>query len=420
MSSNWVNLTLAEVADTNPRPEKGKYADDLEVSFVPMRLMQKDGTFEAAESRTFGELKKGYTFFAENDVLFAKITPCMENGKIGVARRLVNGIGFGTTEFHVVRAGEKVTPRFLLHFLRQGRVLNAAAANMKGTAGQKRLPIGWLRALPISVPPLAEQKRIVAKIDELFSDIDAGNAALVASKRDVAACHQATLNALVLGTLDNPDCARVLRDGKPVLPEGWRWTTLGEVSEVVKYGTGDKAQSEETSIPVLRILNVKQGQIVAADLKYMPESWADLDKYRLCKGDLLFIRTNGSRDLVGTAAMYAGHPENAVCASYLITVRLDACLAMPEFVLHCLNSAFGRGYIASVVSQVGQANVNGTKLKAFPIPLPPLSEQARLSAQADEMLSQLEALQADVMLAARQSDQLRQSVLAAAFSGQLI
>jgi type I restriction enzyme S subunit len=312
-----------------------------------------------------------------------------------------------------------LSPRFLKYYLESAVGNRSIVGGMGGTA-IKRIILKRIRQTSVPVPPMDEQQQIVAKIDELFSDVDAGNVALADAERGVVACRQATLNALVLGSLNDPSFARRSENGKPVLPSGWRWTTLGEISEMVQYGTGDKAQVQKTDVPVLRIGNIKSGRVITDDLKYMPVAWGDLDAYLLRDGDLLFIRTNGSRSLVGTAALFKGGPRNAVFASYLIRARLNPQVAVPEFALYCLNSAFGRGYIASVVSQVGQANVNGAKLKAFPIPLPPLEEQLRLVAEADEMLTQLDALAREVRETARESEQLRQSILAAAFSGQLI
>jgi len=106
-SAPWPRVPLTKAVDLNPKPERGSLSDDLEVSFVPMAAVEaRTGVIDTSTVRKYAEVKKGYTYFRDGDVLFAKITPCMENGKMAVARQLRNGIGFGSTEFHVLRPRE--------------------------------------------------------------------------------------------------------------------------------------------------------------------------------------------------------------------------------------------------------------------------------------------------------------------------
>jgi len=120
--------------------------------------------------RRIAEVEKGYTYFQDGDVLFAKITPCMENGKCAIAKKLVNGIGFGSTEFHVIRAKESVVPEWVYYYLRQETTRKEAERSMTGSAGQRRVPSKFLREEIIPLPPLSEQKRIaaiLAKVDRV-------------------------------------------------------------------------------------------------------------------------------------------------------------------------------------------------------------------------------------------------------------
>src|SRR5712692_994514 len=137
LPDGWVWVSLGDVCAINPRHERGALADDQAVSFVPMASVDhKSGAVSAASIRPYGEVRKGFTHFAEGDVLFARITPCMENGKIAVARNLVNGLGCGTTEFHVLRSLGGILPEYIHRYLRQESFRRSASANMSGTAGQ--------------------------------------------------------------------------------------------------------------------------------------------------------------------------------------------------------------------------------------------------------------------------------------------
>lgn len=127
--------------------------------------------------RPFDEIKKGYTYFAEGDVPFAKITPCMQNGKHAIARDLLDGIGFGTTEFHVLRPGEHIIAEWIHFFVRQPSVLLEATEHFTGSVGQQRLPQEYLFHRKIPLPPLAEQQRIAAILKKQMAAVERARAA---------------------------------------------------------------------------------------------------------------------------------------------------------------------------------------------------------------------------------------------------
>ena len=146
--------------------------NDTEVSFVDMASVSNDGFIETKTDKTLGELRKGsYTYFAENDIIIAKITPCMENGKCAIARGLTNGIGMGSSEFHVFRCNEKIKTEFLFAFLNRDSIRREAEKNMTGASGHRRVPISFYENYEISVPPLAEQQRIVSEIETYEAEI---------------------------------------------------------------------------------------------------------------------------------------------------------------------------------------------------------------------------------------------------------
>ncbi|MBI5605716.1 MAG: restriction endonuclease subunit S [Deltaproteobacteria bacterium] len=166
---NWTMFPMPEVVDINPRrPQSIKLIDDDPITFVPMMAVsEKNAVIEAAEVRPYGEVKKGFTYFENKDVLFAKITPCMENGKSALAFGLKNNIGFGSTEFHVLRANQNVLdPRFLHYFIRRQTFRKEAKLRMRGAAGQQRVPQDFFEDVLIPLPCISEQRRIVEILDQ--------------------------------------------------------------------------------------------------------------------------------------------------------------------------------------------------------------------------------------------------------------
>lgn len=157
----WGLTTLGQCCELNPKRPRG-INDETMVSFVPMPAVSEDGKIDCSDIRSYKEVRKGFTYFAENDVLFAKITPCMENGKGAVARGLENGIGSGSTEFHVLRPIAGKSNPYWLYIITMFDTFRVGARKvMTGTGGQLRVPIGYLNDYPISLPPIELQLSLI-------------------------------------------------------------------------------------------------------------------------------------------------------------------------------------------------------------------------------------------------------------------
>lgn len=175
LPANWAWSQAAEVGVLSPR---NSAPDDVQASFVPMSMIASEyGAPNRHEIRRWAEIKSGYTHFAEGDVGVAKITPCFENGKSTVFRNLAGGLGSGTTELHIVRP-LFVDPRYVVLFFKCPYFIESGIPKMTGTAGQKRVPAEYFAHSPFPLPPLAEQHRIVARVDELMALCDRLNTAI--------------------------------------------------------------------------------------------------------------------------------------------------------------------------------------------------------------------------------------------------
>ena len=311
----------------------------------------------------------------------------------------------------------------------------------------------------VPLPPILEQHRIVAEIEKQFTRLDASVSALMRAQANLKRYRASVLKITFEGMLvpTEADLAwaedrdyepasslleRILAErrtlwesqkkgrgkykepaspdtsGLPELPEGWVWANVDQVSSRIQYGTSSKPGSDATGIPVLRMGNIQDGELDLSNLKYLSGQNVDAQKILLDHGDLLFNRTN-SAELVGKCAVFKGMPSPACFASYLIRVSLHGLL--PEFACRYINSEHGRQYISQVrTQQVGQANVNGTKLAAMPIPVPPFAEQQRIVAEVGHCLWIIRQTEAAVETNLKRAGRLRQSILKQAFSGQLV
>lgn len=326
----WIRIELNEIALINPRIKPNEYPDDLEVSFLPMKAVEEEtGDYCKDETRFFGEVKKGYTSFRNGDLIFAKITPCMENGKIALLDNLKNGIGYGSTEFHVLRIRKSLDKRYFFFYLVQKSFRENARRKMTGSAGQLRVPKSFLSEFKVPLPPLPEQHRIVAKIESLFTQLDKGVEQLTAIQQQLKTYRQAVLKAAFEGNLtaawreqhqpppaselleqikvererqyeqdvadwkiavqqweangkegkkpgkprklkEYPELTRAEKENLAELPEGWIWVKVSSII-INKIANGKSAVDKSDGVPILRLTALKEGLI-------------DIDEYKL--GDI--------------------------------------------------------------------------------------------------------------------------------------
>lgn len=404
----WVEATLEDLCEFNPKhdPETDRTTT---VNFIPMPAVDDEtgAIVDRSAIRPLSEVWKGYTHFADADVIFAKITPCMENGKIAVARDLENGMACGSTEFHVLRSKGAVEPDFVWRFLRQRSYRQVAERSMTGAVGQRRVPKPFLEATTLPLPPLAEQKRIVAKLDALNAKSARARTELARIETLVSRYKQAVLSKAFSGELTRE--WRHDRDWPAVV-------RLGDVAGSFAYGSAAKSQ-KSGSIPVLRMGNIQTGKLNWADLVYTDDK-DEIEKYRLVPGDVLFNRTN-SPALVGKTAMYDGE-RDAIFAGYLIRIvagpDLDA-----RYLTYALNSPFGREFSWNAKTDgVSQSNISASKLKEFAFAVPPLEEQHEIVRRIESAFAKIDRLAKEAKRALELVGRLDEAILAKAFRGELV
>ena len=239
LPEGWTVIKLTAACELNPpKPKPNQIASNLPVTFVPMAAVDAElGAITNASIREYTTVAKGFTSFQEGDVIMAKITPCMENGKAAIARGLSNGVGFGSTEFHVFRSSGAVLPEYIFHFVRQQSFRKLAEANMTGTVGQKRVPASFLNDCDFPLPPLAEQRRIVAKLETLLGKVEACQQRLAKIPVILKRFRQAVLAAACSGELTvdwrtsaTETASSTFNESKEPdpyeLPVSWRWVQL--------------------------------------------------------------------------------------------------------------------------------------------------------------------------------------------------
>jgi len=346
-----------------------------------------------------------------------------------------------TTNFYDSRFLELVLPGYL-------SAINEATSSQT----VKHLSSRSIEEIPLPLPPLAEQKRVVAKIETLLSRVNAARERLAKVPIILRRFRQAVLAAACSGRLTEEwhkehsgvsradeivesirrrkmhevgakKVERVLEiykyqeeNNSEKLPPTWRYMTLDKLVRSFDYGTS--AKSKPTGkVPVLRMGNIQNGRIDWSDLMYTSDS-GEIKKYRLKPGTVLFNRTN-SPELVGKTAIYRGE-QPAIFAGYLIRVNNEPELN-PEYLNCCLNTDYAREYCMTVKTDgVSQSNINAQKLAKFEIPFCSPEEQQEIVYRVEALFKLADAIEKRVAAATMRTDKLTQAVLAKAFRGELV
>jgi type I restriction enzyme S subunit len=473
----WVKAKLSEICTINPRVHKSGIPLDSAVAFVPMPAVEAEtGRIDVTETRQFAQVRQGYTPFMQGDVLFAKITPCMGNGKMAIVPKMISQHGFGSTEFHVLRPAEGVDPRLIYYAVSNRAFRSHAEHNMAGAVGQKRVPVSVLEEHEIGLPPTNEQRRIVERIEAMFDQIDRGVDSLRKARATLGLYRQSLLKSAFDGRLTtdwrarNADkleppaalLSRIRKDRetrykaaldawqtalaewraagengrKPAKPKrprdvpatptdigihGWSAVPLGLLIDDPTYGTSKKCGYNAGSTGVLRIPNIGAGHVDAGDLKSADFDEAEMAQYQLLEGDILTVRSNGSLSLVGKPAMVQARDTGFIFDGYLIRLRPIPEALVPKDLVYLMLEPRVRGQIeAKAKSTSGVNNISAKELQELLVPICSPAEQAEIVHILDARLEAADALEAEIDAALTRAEAMRQSILKQAVSGRLV
>ena len=459
LPNGWATAPLEDVSEINPRHSKD-FDDATAVTFIPMAAISENSPeFLFREERLLGEVRKGFTHFAEDDVLFAKITPCMENGKGAVARNLSNGLGCGTTEVHVIRPLRGIDSRYIYRFLSQWNVRRFAKENFTGTAGQLRVPTEFIKGLSFPLAPLAEQQRIIAKLEDILVRTHTCQERLARVSIFIRRFRQSVLSAACSGRLTadwrlvnielEPGVALLERIkakriklaestketkqideafdpesldvddaelGVEGIPDSWIKCRMGAIGTVVNGSTPSRKQSAywNGKIPWVSSGEVRNNVISTTREKISKSGYANCS-VRLLPPETVLLAMIGEGKTRGQSAIL--EIEATINQNIAAIVVLHG-LVESEFIWRWLqfqyNNTRERG------SGSGPQALNCQRVREIPFVLPPLDEQKEISRRVNELFAFADKIETQYKTAKQQVDRLPQSILAKAFRGELV
>ena len=372
LPDSWRRVRLGDVAVINPKRPKLNVDAAEQVTFVPMAAVSEDFSgIKDSYARPYSEVSKGYTYFEEDDLLFSKITPCLQNGKHATARNLINGFGFGSTEFHIVRAADSTNAGFLFRALTRPEVIKECADSFTGTAGQQRVQPDTLRSLPILLPPLPEQRAIATVLDSIDDAIEGAEAIIAATE----GLRDALLQDLL--TCGLPGQHTEFRDvpGLGTIPADWDVVRLGNVAEVAAGQVDprdDRFQHQMFVAP--DDIEPRTGRLLT--YRTVSDAGAISGKNQFDTGDVLYskIRPYLMKVYVPT--------ELGLCSADVYPIRATASLE-PKFLAKVVLSSGFTEYIRTCSDRTGIPKVNRVDLFKYQMALPSLTEQQGIAVVLD-------------------------------------
>lgn len=485
LPKDWKRVKLGDVARVNPKLQnKERIRGDLEIQFLPMKLVEeKINKIHLIETKLFNEVQKGsYTPFINGDIIFAKVTPCMENGKVAIVDNLKNGIGFGSSEFHVLRCNKDALNNYLFHFVVQDKFRNEAQNAMTGAVGLRRVPKQFIEDYTIPLPPKPIQQTIVSKIEELFSELDKGVENLRVAQQQIKTYWQSVLKCAFEGKLtkewreeqkliaskdfisgivkrreleykgklenwskakgdlindknekprrpSNLDQKNDLLEGivtKESIPTDWEIVPLVFVS--------DNQPNSIVDGPFGSSINVNEDYI---DSGVPVIRMVNIRPFMFVEKQMKFIIESKFKSLkrhnilpediliakvgatIGDCCIYPiNQPEAMLSTTGSCRVRLDKKVMNVKFLEYYI--FYHKNTLKDTASQTAQPFLNMKVLKSFPIVLPTLEEQNKIVQAIESRLSIADKMEESIIQSLEQAEVLRQSILKKAFEGKLV
>jgi len=397
---------MGKLITINPNVNFSKLDKNADISFIPMeRIDENYGIIKMLETKKRTE-NKGFTKFQDGDLLWAKITPCMQNGKSAIAENLVNGLGCGSTEFFVIRPNtSEVLVKYIHFILRDERILKNAENFFGGSAGQQRVSKDFLLNLLIPVPPIEIQQQIIDIMDAAYEE--------QRQKEQQAQELLAGINSYLLdelGIVMPPEEEKTLEQrmfyvgAEQVL--GGRFDAffhramfvkhdnsiqrskcaiarLGDFIHYITYGASVDNCYVESGIPLLRIKNLKPNEIDSQDVVYLPEIMAsELRTSRVNTGDILISRSG----TIGVCSVVNENHTGYAFGSFMIKFSLSGI--DPRYVSFIINSDIGKVYFERHKIGAIQGNITIPTIKSFLLPIPDLAKQSKIIQNVEKIIWQ--------------------------------
>ena len=405
MKKNWDTKKISQVCIIKPPKSeaKSKLNANDKVSFLPMEDLGIEQMYAtSAKEKSLDEVIGSYTYFADNDVLLAKITPCFENGKIGIARNLTNGIGFGSSEYFVFRPNNNLLPEYLYHFLTNELFRQEGHKRMTGAVGHKRVPIEFIENYFIPIPSLSEQHRIVAILDEAFASIAIAKENAEKNLKNAREVFESFLQKIFENASSN--C---------------RFATLREICSFVRGPFGGSLKKSifvDNGYLVYEQYHAINNDFIYGRYYIDQNKFQEMKRFEVISGDLL-ISCSGT---MGKIAIVPENIKKGIINQALLKLTPDTKKINRNYLKYFLETdSIQNKYFKNQSGATIQNISSVSTLKDITVILPSLNEQFLIVSKLDSISEETQNLESIYRQKITALDELKKSLLQKAFAGEL-
>ena len=413
-------MRLKDVSILNPVYQGD--ALDTEVSFVPMESLRYGKIY--FQEIPFSEGKGKYTFFANGDLLIAKVTPCFENGNIAIANDMKEGIGFGSSEIFVLRMGKSVLNTYMFYFVQTSKFQDAACATMCGVGGLKRISPLFMRTYELSVPSVSVQQRIVDYLDEKTSAIDTRIELLEKKKDAYTRLKKATINqAVTRGLNENVKLKDSGVEWIGMIPEKWEVKRIKDISFMYsglsgKSGDDFRCDDESLTKCYIPFTNVLNNTVVDFN-HFMRVVMSDGEQQNAVKeNDIIFLMSSEDYESIAKTAVVVGDPGEVYLNSFCRGIRITSKSVYSPFVNYQLNSEVYRDALRFEARGFTRINIKIDRIAGHFVTLPTYEEQQTIAAYLDEKCAKIDAAIANIDKQTEALRRLKRSLINEVITGQ--
>ncbi|HHQ4703239.1 TPA: restriction endonuclease subunit S [Aeromonas hydrophila] len=408
----WSSCSLSDIAAVNPKT----VADEsLIAGFVPMSHAPTSYHGELLfDEKPWGEIKKSYTNFQDGDVIFAKVTPCFENGKAAIVDDLPNGIGAGSSEFYVLRPHcNDISKKLLFALIKTHAFMQEGATNMTGAVGLRRVPKSFVETFPIALPPAAEQKEIADRLDILLAQVEATRSRLAHIPDNIKQFRQSVIAAAVSGKLTEEWRGDSQYDSEG-FPSSWSRKGLDDLGALARGKSKHRPRNDPRlfgdKYPFIQTGEVAQSNgVIEGATKWYSEFGLEQSKL-FPKGTLCITIAANIADtaILGIDACFPDSvvgftPSPAVTSALFVKYLIDV----------------NKNNLEQFAPATAQKNINLKVLKSLSLPYPTIEEQTEIVRRVEQLFAYADILELQAKAAKARVDNLTQAILAKAFRGEL-
>ena len=421
LPKGWEWARISSICLINP---KNTLEDSLEVSFIPMPLIQEGfANFHSSDVKEWGKIKSGFTHFAEGDIAIAKITPCFENRKSVIFSNLKNGYGAGTTELHILRP-MKILPEYILWTVKSENFISKGIQSFTGAVGQQRIGKEFVSSYLVSVPPVAEQHRIIKKIEQDFYQLSLIENEKKSLQILINQTKSKILDLAIHGKLvpqdpsDEPasvlleriraekedliKLGKIKRDKKESvifrgednsyydieIPHTWVWAKLNFISYRISDGSHNPPTDKGSGIPLLSAANIVDYDInIKTANRWITETeWLEeATRTQLETNDILLtiVGSIGRTAVVNTDNKFAFQRSVAI---------IKPCIVYSKYLMYILTAPPISQYLIANSKGTAQKGIYLKQLSDIFIPIPPVAEQSRIVSTIETAFAQLDEI----------------------------